>query len=87
MGYNLFIDIFFRSVFMAKGKKDYFGLGRVVSILLCLFLGPIMGIVARFSEGKIIAGILRLFFGWNVLWVIDFILIVLNGSILRVINC
>ena len=37
---------------MAKGKKDYFGLGRVVSILLCLFLGPIMGIVARFSEGK-----------------------------------
>ena len=32
---------------LEKGK-DYFGLGRVVSIILCLFLGPIMGIIARF---------------------------------------
>ena len=72
---------------MAKKGKDYFGLGRVVSIILCLFLGPIMGIIARFSEGKIVAGILRLLFGWNILWLIDFILIIINGSILRVLKC
>ena len=72
---------------MAKKGKDYFGLGRVVSIILCLVLGPIMGLIARFSEGKIVAGILRLLFGWNILWLIDLILIIVKGSILRVLNC
>ncbi|MCQ2576167.1 MAG: hypothetical protein MJ162_05425 [Treponema sp.] len=72
---------------MAKKGKDYFGLSKIVSIILCFFLGPILGIIARFSEGKIVAGLLRLFFGWNILWLIDFILIIVKGSILRVINC
>ena len=70
-----------------KGGKDYFGLNRIVSIILCFFLGPILGIIARFSEGKIVAGLLRLFFGWNLVWLIDFILIIVNGKILRIINC
>lgn len=71
-----------------KGKgKDYFGLNRIVSIILCLFLGPIMGIIARFSERKILAGLLRLFFGWNLVWIIDFILILVKGKILRIVNC
>ncbi|WP_294430067.1 hypothetical protein [uncultured Treponema sp.] len=71
---------------MAKSSKDYFGLPWLVSVILCLFLGPIMGILARFSEGKIVAGLLRLFFGWNIIWVIDFILILFTGKILRVVN-
>ncbi len=71
---------------MAKSSKDYFGLPRIVSVILALFLGPIMGILARFSEGKIIAGILRLFFGWNLVWLLDFILVLFTGKILRVIN-
>lgn len=71
---------------MAKSSKDYFGLPRLVSVILALFLGPIMGILARFSEGKIIAGILRLFFGWNLVWLLDFILVLFTGKILRVIN-
>ena len=71
---------------MAKHAKDYFGLPRLVSVILALFLGPIMGILARFSEGKIIAGILRLFFGWNLVWLLDFILVLFTGKILRVIN-
>ena len=86
MLYNVYILIL-RSVEMAKKGKDYFGLGRIVSILLCLFLGPIMGIIARFSEGKIVAGLIRLFFGWNILWLIDFILMLLQGKILRILNC
>ena len=57
-----------------------------MSVILALFLGPIMGILARFSEGKIIAGILRLFFGWNLVWLLDFILVLFTGKILRVIN-
>lgn len=67
---------------MAK-KGDYLGLGRLVSIILCLFLGPIMGIIQRASDGKWLAVILRLFFGWNLVWLIDFILILVKGSILR----
>ena len=71
---------------MAK-KGDYFGLNRIISIILCLLLGPIMGIIVRFSEKKIVAGIVRLLFGWNIVWLIDLILIIVKGKILRVINC
>ena len=72
---------------MAKRGKDYFGITWIVSVLLCLFLGPIMGIITRFSEGKIVAGLLRFFFGWNIVWLLDFLLILFTGKILRVINC
>ena len=71
---------------MAKKGKDYFGITWIVSVILCFFLGPIMGIITRFSEGKIVAGILRFFFGWNIVWLIDFLLILFTGKILRVVN-
>lgn len=71
---------------MAKKGKDYFGLPWIVSVLLALFLGPIMGILTRLSEGKIVATILRLFFGWNLVWLIDFILVLLKKPILRLVN-
>lgn len=72
---------------MAKKGKDYFGMNRLLSIILCLLLGPIMGIIVRFSEKKYVAGLLRFFFGWNLLWLIDFILILFKGKILRLLNC
>lgn len=72
---------------MAKKGKDYFGISWIVSVILCIFLGPILGIVARFSEKKYVAGLLRLFFGWNIVWLIDFLLILFTGRILRVVNC
>ena len=71
---------------MAKKSKDYFGLSWLVSVILCIFLGPIMGILVRFSEKKIVAGLLRLFFGWNIVWLIDFLLLLFTGKILRVVN-
>ena len=71
---------------MAKKGKDYFGLPWIVSVLLALFLGPIMGIFARLSEKKILASLLRLFFGWNIVWFLDFILILFTGKMLRLIN-
>ncbi len=68
-------------------KKDYFGLGRVVSIILAIIpiTAWICGMVTRFSEGKILAGILRLIFGGWIVWLIDLVLMIVSGSILRII--
>ena len=71
---------------MAKGGKDYFGLNRVVSVILCLFLGPILGIIQRIMDGKIVAALVRLLLGWNLIWVVDFIMLLFKGHIWRVIN-
>ena len=72
---------------MAKSKSDYFGLGRLVSIILAIIpiTAWVLGLVTRFSEGKIVAGIIRIFGGW-VIWVIDLILMILSGRILRLLN-
>ncbi len=73
---------------MAKSSKDYFGLGRLVSIILAIIpiTALICGIVTRFKEGKIVAGILRLVLGWNLIWLIDLILMIVNGRIMRLLN-
>ena len=73
---------------MAKGK-DYFGLGRLVSIILAIIpvTAWLCGWLTRFKEGKIIAGIIRLLFGWNIIWILDLILMILQGKILRILNC
>ena len=72
---------------MAKGK-DYFGMGRLVSIIFAIipFTAWLFGVVTRFKEGKIIAGIIRIFGGW-LIWILDLILMILSGKILRVLNC
>ena len=71
---------------MAK-RGDYFGLGRLVSIILAIIpvTSWILGAITRFSEGKILAGILRLILGWNIIWIVDLILMILGGTILRLI--
>ena len=69
---------------MAK-KGDYFGLCRLVSIILAIipFTAWLLGAITRFSEGKIIAGIIRLIGLGFILWLIDLILMIANGHILR----
>ena len=37
-------------------------------------------------EGKIVAAILRLVLGWNIIWILDIILMILNGRILRILK-
>ncbi len=71
-----------------KSSKDYFGLGRILSIILAIIpvTAWILGICTRISEGKIVAGIIRIFFGFNIVWLIDLILMIVNGRILRLIN-
>lgn len=74
---------------MAKSSRDYFGLGRVISIILAIFpiTAWILGAVTRFKEGKIVAGLIRLVFGFSIVWIIDLILMILNGSIWRLLDC
>ena len=73
---------------MASRKKDYFGLSYIVSVILAIIplTAWICGVVTRISEGKIVAGIIRIFFGW-ICWIFDLICMIVNKSIFRVLNC
>ncbi len=72
---------------MAK-KSDYFGLGYIVSLILAIIpvTSWICGALTRFQEGKIVAGLVRLIFGFNIVWVCDLVLMILNKHILRILN-
>ncbi len=67
---------------------DYFGLDRIVSIILAIipFTSWLCGIIVRIQDGHVVAGILRIFFGFWIVWLIDLILMIMKGSILRIIN-
>lgn len=69
---------------MAKG--DYFGLGYIVSLILAIIpvTSWICGAITRFSEGKIVAGLIRLIFGFNIVWILDLILMIVSKHILRI---
>ena len=69
-------------------KSDYFGLGYLVSVILAIIpvTSWICGVVTRISEGKIVAGILRLVLGWNIIWICDLVLMILSKHILRLLN-
>ena len=67
-------------------KNDYFGLSRLVSLILAIipFTSWICGALTRFQEGKLLAALVRLIFGFNIVYILDLILMVLNGKILRI---
>ena len=73
---------------MAK-KKDYFGLDRLVSLILAIIpiTSAVCGIVTRIQEGKLVAGIIRILVGWNIIWLLDLIFMVKDGKILRLLDC
>ncbi len=76
---------------MAKKKgssKDYFGLGYLVSVILAIIpvTSWILGALTRFQEGKIVAGLIRLIFGWNIVWILDLVFMILNKKIFRLLN-
>ena len=70
-------------------KSDYFGLSYIVSLILAIipFTSWICGAITRFTEGKIIAGIVRLIGLGFILWIIDLILVITSKHILRVLPC
>ena len=68
-------------------KKDYFGITWIVSLILAIIpvTAWILGMITRFSEGKIVAGIIRIFGGW-LIWILDLICMIVNHSICRLLN-
>ncbi|MBQ8444070.1 MAG: hypothetical protein IJX25_01810 [Clostridia bacterium] len=71
-----------------KSSKDYFGLGRLVSLILAMIpvTAWLLGAVTRFKEGKIVAGLIRLIFGFTIVWIVDLILMIVRGKIWRLLN-
>jgi hypothetical protein len=72
---------------MAKKTKDYFGLDGIISIILAIipFTAWILGVVTRFQEGKLVAGVIRIFGGW-LIWILDLVCMFTKGSICRLLN-
>lgn len=68
-------------------SKDYFGLDWIVSLILAIipFTAWICGIIVRLQEGKIVAAIVRIFFG-GIIWILDLIFMIMNKSIFRLLN-
>ena len=64
---------------------DYFGLDKMISLILAIIpcTAWICGAITRIQEGKIVAGILRLFFGGTVVWIVDLVLMIKHGTIWR----
>lgn len=71
-----------------KSSKDYFGLDRVISIILAIIpvTAWLCGAITRFQEGKIVAGIIRLVFGFTIVWILDLVFMIKNGRICRLLN-
>ncbi len=69
---------------MAK-KRDYFGLSWIVSLILAIipFTAWLFGVITRFKEGAILAGIIRIFGGW-LIWVLDLICMIFSHKICRI---
>lgn len=68
-----------------KAKKDYFGLPYIVSVILAII--PVtawfLGAITRFSEGKIVAGIIRLIGLGLLIWIVDIIMMITKKQIWR----
>ena len=71
---------------MANTKKDYFGLSYIVSLILAIIpiTSLVCGVITRLMEGKIVAAILRLLLGWNIIWILDIVFMILKKQIFRI---
>lgn len=72
---------------MAKksSSRDYFGLSPLVSLILAIIpvTAWLCGALTRFQEGKLLAGLIRLIFGFTIVWILDIVFMVLKGRIFR----
>ena len=74
---------------MANRKSDYFGLDYIISLILAIIpvTSWICGAIARLQDGKIVAFILRLLLGWNIIWILDLIFMIVKKQIFRILPC
>ena len=65
---------------------DYFGIDRIISLILLIipFTAWFCGILTRFKDGCYVAGIIRIFFGAWIIWIIEIVLTILNGCNVQV---
>lgn len=70
---------------MAASKRDYLEFSPLVSLILAIipFTSWILGILTRVQEGKYVAAIVRAFFGFNIIWILDLVMMILHGHIFR----
>ena len=70
-------------------KSDYFGLSYIVSLILAIipFTSWICGAITRLQEGKIVAFIVRLVFGFTIVWILDLIFMIMTKKIFRILPC
>ena len=66
-------------------NKDYFDLNYPLSILAAIFIPTswILGVITRFTEGRWGYALLRVLFGWNIVWVIDLVYMIYRKRIFR----
>ncbi|MBQ3596661.1 MAG: hypothetical protein II988_02465 [Clostridia bacterium] len=69
-------------------KRDYFNLPFEASLILAIipFTSWICGAVTRLTEGKILAGVVRLLFGFTIVWVLDIVYMLTYRKIFRLIE-
>jgi len=66
-------------------KKDYFGLVWIVSLILAIIppTSLVLGIITRFAEGHWVCALIRIFFGWNIIWLLDLIFMIFTHHIFK----
>ena len=73
---------------MARGNisKDYFGLPWIVSLILAIIPATswVLGFVTRFAEGHWVFGLIRLIFGWNIIWILDIFFMIFTHHIFKI---
>ena len=71
---------------MAKAKQDYFGLSYLVSVILAIipFTSWVLGFLTRFNEGHWVCALLRIFLGWNIIWILDIICMITQHHIFKI---
>ena len=73
---------------MAKSSRDYFSLSPLVRLILAIIpvTSLVCGVLTRLQEGKIVAAIVRLLVGWNIIWILDIVFMVTKGRIFRLLD-
>ena len=85
----LCFDNYFLEVALMAQKTDYFGFSRLVSLILTIIpiTNLVCGFLTRLQEGRIVAAILRIVLGWNIILIGDLISMILHGHIWRLLDC
>ena len=69
-------------------KKDYLGINNwIINLILAIIpvTSWVLGVITRLSEGKIVAAVIRVFFGW-IIWIPDLIFMIKDKTIFRLLN-